>query len=251
MLKHEDLRIGFEIVLGSAYRGYANVGEVLATAERVKDGDGDAWVRSGAPPRSGWRGRAGGGGAGHRVAARGLYLRAANHLSTGRYLITHFFRTPDAGPGERRPLVMLNSGSDGRPRTWGCSAGWRPWSEAVLMPVVDAMVARPDVDPGRLAVIGASQTGYWVPRALAFEHRFAAAVADPGVVDVSTSPRRCTTCSRAPRSWCRDARLFGWLARYLEAWSTMLPGANRSSKPASSAQRDASASPGTSRTCSP
>jgi Prolyl oligopeptidase family len=198
MLKHEDLRIGFEIVLGSAYRGYANVGEVLATAERVKDGDGDAWARE-------W-----------------------------------------CATAER-----LNNGSDGRPRTWGCSAGWRPWSEAVLRPVVDAMVARPDVDPGRLAVIGASQTGYWVPRALAFEHRFAAAVADPGVVDVSTSPRRCTTCSRAPRSWCRDARLFGWLARYLEAWSTMLPGANRSSKPASSAQRDASASPGTSRTCSP
>jgi hypothetical protein len=36
-------------------------------------------------------------------------------------------------------------------------------------------------------VIGVSQAGYWVPRALAFEHRFAAAVADPGVVDVSTS----------------------------------------------------------------
>ena len=59
--------------------------------------------------------------------------------------------------------------------------------EAVLTPVVDAMVARPDVDPGRIALIGVSQAGYWVPRALAFEHRFAAAVADPGVVDVSTS----------------------------------------------------------------
>ena len=32
-------------MLGSAYRGYADAGEVLATAERVKDGDGDAWVR--------------------------------------------------------------------------------------------------------------------------------------------------------------------------------------------------------------
>ncbi len=38
-----------------------------------------------------------------------------------------------------------------------------------------------------MAVIGVSQAGFWVPRALAFEHRFAAAVADPGVVDVSTS----------------------------------------------------------------
>ena len=53
--------------------------------------------------------------------------------------------------------------------------------------MLDAMVARPDVDPVRVALIGISQTGYWVPRALAFEHRFVAAVADPGVVDVSTS----------------------------------------------------------------
>jgi hypothetical protein len=59
--------------------------------------------------------------------------------------------------------------------------------EAVLTPVVDAMAARPDVDPDRIALIGISQAGYWVPRALAFEHRFVAAVADPGVVDVSTS----------------------------------------------------------------
>jgi hypothetical protein len=30
---------------------------------------------------------------------------------------------------------------------------------------------------------GISQGGYWVPRALAFEHRIAAAIADPGVFD--------------------------------------------------------------------
>jgi Prolyl oligopeptidase family len=59
--------------------------------------------------------------------------------------------------------------------------------EAVLTPVVDAMAARSDVDADRIALIGVSQAGYWVPRALAFEHRFVAAVADPGVVDVSSS----------------------------------------------------------------
>jgi len=53
--------------------------------------------------------------------------------------------------------------------------------------VLDAMLARPDVDPERVAVIGISQAGYWVPRALAFEHRLAAAAVDPGVVDVSSS----------------------------------------------------------------
>jgi Prolyl oligopeptidase family len=64
---------------------------------------------------------------------------------------------------------------------------FRPDWEAVLSPVFDAVSSRTDVDPERVAVIGISQGGFWVARALAFEHRFAAAVADPGVVDVSTS----------------------------------------------------------------
>ena len=53
------------------------------------------------------------------------------------------------------------------------------------MPVVDAVVRRPEVDPKRIALIGVSQGGYWVPRALAFERRIAAGVADPGIWDVS------------------------------------------------------------------
>jgi hypothetical protein len=127
----------------------------------------------------------------------------------------YFFRAPDAAPGERRPLVVLNNGSDGATsQMWvegGAAAAergyhwmtfdgpgqqaalfeqglfFRPDWEAVLTPVLDAMLARPDVDPGRVAVIGVSQAGYWVPRALAFEHRPAAAVADPGVTDISAS----------------------------------------------------------------
>ena len=43
--KHEDFRFGYEIVLGSAYRGHADVGEVLSTAGRIKGGDADGWVR--------------------------------------------------------------------------------------------------------------------------------------------------------------------------------------------------------------
>ena len=64
---------------------------------------------------------------------------------------------------------------------------FRPDWEAALTPVVDAMLARADVDSDRMAVIGISQGGFWVPRALAFEHRLAAAVADGGVVDISRS----------------------------------------------------------------
>ncbi|HWD42461.1 MAG TPA: prolyl oligopeptidase family serine peptidase [Actinomycetota bacterium] len=133
----------------------------------------------------------------------------------GTTLPGYFFRAPDATPGERRPLVVMNNGSDGPTSSMGLFGGWvanergyhwmtvdgpgqqaslflhgipfrHDW-EAVLTPVVDAMAARPDVDPERIALIGISQGGFWVPRALAFEHRFVAAVADPGVVDVSTS----------------------------------------------------------------
>jgi hypothetical protein len=64
---------------------------------------------------------------------------------------------------------------------------FRPDWEAVLTPVVDSLVARDDVDSSKLLAYGISQAGYWLPRALAFEKRFVAAVADPGVVDVSTS----------------------------------------------------------------
>jgi hypothetical protein len=52
---------------------------------------------------------------------------------------------------------------------------------------VDFALGRPEVDPERIAIMGVSQAGYWVPRAVAFEHRIAAAIADPGVFDVSTS----------------------------------------------------------------
>ena len=64
---------------------------------------------------------------------------------------------------------------------------FRPDWEHVITPVVDFLIQRPDVDNDRIMLYGISQAGYWVPRALAFEHRIAAAVADPGVVDVSTS----------------------------------------------------------------
>ena len=126
----------------------------------------------------------------------------------------YFFRAPDAAAGEPRPLVVLNNGDAGTSQMWlagGAAAAergyhwmtfdgpgqqaarfeqglpFRPDWEAVLGPVADAMVARPDVDSRRMAVVGVGQGGYLVPRALAFEHRFAAAVADPGVVDVAAS----------------------------------------------------------------
>jgi hypothetical protein len=70
---------------------------------------------------------------------------------------------------------------------WKQKLYFRPDWEKVITPVVDFALSRPDVDPKRIAIQGISQGGYWVPRAVAFEKRIAAAIADPGVVDVSTS----------------------------------------------------------------
>jgi hypothetical protein len=260
--KDDDFQFGLEIVLGATYHRAADIGEALATAARIKDGDSDAWVREWLATAGECRATAGKAEqAGHRVSAVACYRRAATYYATALYRFAHaagdapgreleiwrrqrecwdrvvdlqpvpgervairyadttlpgyFFRAPDAAPGEPRPLVILNNGSDGATsQMWvegGAAASergyhwmtfdgpgqqaafyeqrlpFRPDWEAVLTPVLDAMLARPDVDPGRVAVIGVSQGGYWVPRALAFEHRPVAAVADPGVTDVLRS----------------------------------------------------------------
>jgi hypothetical protein len=122
--------------------------------------------------------------------------------------LTGWFLRPDASR-RRRPLVILNNGADGLEnrmyvlggagalaRGYNClifngpgqgDSLWlrklyfRPDWEKVITPVVDAMVRHPAVDPRRIALVGVSQGGHWVPRALAFEHR----IADPGGWDVS------------------------------------------------------------------
>jgi hypothetical protein len=237
---------GFQTLLMAAARGAADLGEVLATAARVHDGDADSWLRE-------WTatGGAAWAEANRRPTAR-RYLHAASYYAAPLALIAEtdgsvdehalwrrqrtcweralallggervtipyarttldgsFFRAAD----ERRPLVVIDHGGrDATSQTWtraGAEAHargyhWmtfdgpgrqaalveqglvlRPDWEAVLTPVVDAMVTRGDVDPQRLAVIGFEHAGYGVARALAFEHRFAAAVLDPGVIDVST-----------------------------------------------------------------
>jgi hypothetical protein len=123
----------------------------------------------------------------------------------------YLFR-PDAS-GERRPTLVVTNGSDGSlSGLWATAIrpaldrGWNAYVfdgpgqqsmlferdipfrhdwEAVLTPVVDVLVERPDVDASALLAYAISQGGYWLPRALAFEHRFVAAVADGGVVDVA------------------------------------------------------------------
>jgi hypothetical protein len=120
-----------------------------------------------------------------------------------------------SGGEGRRPLLIFNNGSDGtvvEMLTLGVGEATRrghhalvfdgpgqghalyvkglffrhDW-ERVISPIVDWAVARANIDAEKVALLGWSQAGYWVPRAAAFEHRLAAAVVDPGVVKVNTS----------------------------------------------------------------
>ncbi|RYZ42337.1 MAG: alpha/beta hydrolase [Myxococcaceae bacterium] len=254
---------GFEFsrlnLLGAAYRGLSDVGEVLVTLDRIPDGDREAWVREFTALAERLEEQAHASAiAGHRVSARSAYLRASTYFDEassrahgtseperftslwqrhracwdaaatlfeppvervaipyeGTRLEGYFFR-PANGGATPRPTLILNNGSDGPvtsmwkdggaaavERGWNALAfdgpgqgaalhrqklAFRPDWERVITPVVDWLLTWPDVDPRRIALQGVSQAGYMVPRAVAFEHRIAAAVADPGVLRVGDS----------------------------------------------------------------
>ena len=53
--KDESFNFLTEIALGATYHQAADVGEVLSTAERIRNGDARSWVVSGPRPPGGWR----------------------------------------------------------------------------------------------------------------------------------------------------------------------------------------------------
>jgi hypothetical protein len=262
--KNEDFNFLTEIALGSVYQQAADVGEVLTTADRIRDGQARSWADE-------WTSTADrleqeaivSAGRGRNFSAARQYLRASLYYSLATYsadgtgdpalfavlwekhraawdhfvdlggaggpaaerigipyadttLPGYFFRA--GGAGDPRRTLVFNNGSDGSVVgawtggiAYALARGWnamtfdgpgqnaalvrqglpfRPDWERVITPVVDTLAARADVDEAKLALLGVSQAGYWVPRALAFEHRIAAAVADPGVVDISTTVLR-------------------------------------------------------------
>lgn len=255
--KDEQFDFETRIALGFTTYRAAEVGEVLATVSRIKDGDSEAWFREWTATGERLARTADAcAAAGHRISARDAYLRACSYLFTatgsldgtkdpgrlteawrahrrawdrfcelsdppiervaipyeGTELVGYVFRPREGG---RRPAIILNNGSDGPVNAMWVEGGaaavergyvaiafdgpgqgqalleqglpFRPDWEAVITPVVDHLLARDDVDPRRIALQGISQAGYWAPRAAAFEKRIAAVVADPGVMDVSTS----------------------------------------------------------------
>jgi hypothetical protein len=285
------------IVLGAAASGIGDVGLVLATLDRIADGDPQSWFDA-------WTGlaadlSAGGDkamGQGHLATAGWAFLAAAEYYakalmfvdgladqsvllpafragrgcwekvvdaSAGRFVpvqvpyegttLPGYLLRPDAS-GAARPTFVMTNGSDGSlPGLVGyggaeaLSRGWNvfvfdgpgqqsmlfergvpfryDW-EAVLTPVIDFLVARPDVDASALTGYGISQGGYWITRAVAFERRMVAAVADPGVVDVSA----------------------GWTAHLPHALLEMLDTGQKDAFNAAMAKAQASAGPAATRT---
>jgi pimeloyl-ACP methyl ester carboxylesterase len=74
------------------------------------------------------------------------------------------------GPGQGRALVEQG-------------LRMRPDWENVLRPVLDYAVAVPEIDAGRIAVMGWSFGGFLAPRAVSGDGRVAALIADPGQWD--------------------------------------------------------------------
>lgn len=116
-----------------------------------------------------------------------------------------FFPAPGSGAGDRRPLLVVDGGSAAHAWLQGgapaevrgyhwmtfddtSGSGEPPLERAlVLGAIAEAMLSRDDVDSRCLVVIGVSGGGFHVTRALASEHRFAAAIVDPGIVDLRGS----------------------------------------------------------------
>jgi hypothetical protein len=67
---------------------------------------------------------------------------------------------------------------------------FRPNWETVVTPVVDFALEQPEVDPERIALMGISLGGYFAPRAVAFEHRIKACIANGGVYDFHANVMR-------------------------------------------------------------
>lgn len=92
-----------------------------------------------------------------------------------------------AGAVRRGYAALVFDGPGQNAMLWLHGVPFRYDWEKVITPVMDFLEGRDEVDSGRIALSGISQGGYWVLRALAFEHRVKAGIVDPGVMDVSTA----------------------------------------------------------------
>jgi dipeptidyl aminopeptidase/acylaminoacyl peptidase len=113
------------------------------------------------------------------------FLKPADHLGTGKTLLLiggadtfvedlYFFVGPAALKRDYNVLIVDLPGQGALPYH---GLPWRPDAETPIATVLDYLLARPDVDPERLAAFGISAGGYLVPRAATVEKRIKACVA--------------------------------------------------------------------------
>jgi hypothetical protein len=256
----DDETFSFETLRTTGFANYfgADLGEVLATARRIHDGDQDSWHREWQATATrvaelGERSLA----AGHRISARENLLRASNYYRTAAAFLLddpannpevaapyagqvdtfaaattlfdhpveavaipyqngalpgHLFLVDDSGVP--RPTIIYTSGYDSTsqecyfvlavaamrrgynvlafdgPGQGGAlhlqKLAMRPDWEAVITPVVDYALTRPEIEPRKIAGFGYSLGGYLLARAAAFEHRLAALIFDDGVHDLAS-----------------------------------------------------------------
>jgi hypothetical protein len=129
------------------------------------------------------------------IALRGFYFRGKSKEKRALLILVNgsdgsaldMWMLGAAGGAARGYDCLTFDGPGQGHALWKQGLSFRPDWEHVISPVVDFALSREGVDPRKIAIQGISQGGYWVPRAVAFEKRIAAAIADPGVIDVSTS----------------------------------------------------------------
>ncbi|WP_214416491.1 alpha/beta hydrolase family protein [Sphaerisporangium fuscum] len=94
----------------------------------------------------------------------------------------HFF---GAAAAVERGYTVLSFDGPGQPGTrYHQGLVFRPDWENVVGPVLDHALTRPEVDPTRIALFGASMGGVLMPRAAAFDHRVAALITLDGIYDL-------------------------------------------------------------------
>ena len=240
-------------LLGYASAGAAEPGEVLETAQRVRENDDASWLAEWSALARHVEGLARElAAAGDRPGARNAYWRASNYWRTAEFyshatphdakVVAAWVHSRDCfvagarlaatpivpvripyqgttlpgylalvdASGARRPLLIAQSGFDGtgeevyfhvghdaNERGYNClifegpgqgaairaqGLTFRPDWERVVTPVVDFALARPEVDPSRIALLGLSFGGYLAPRAAAFEPRLGALIANGGIL---------------------------------------------------------------------
>jgi pimeloyl-ACP methyl ester carboxylesterase len=105
------------------------------------------------------------------------------------------------GPGQRG-TVHMNPGSV-----------FRPDYEVSVKAIIDYVLKRPEVDPGRLAIYGLSYGGYIVLRGAIFDKRVKACVANPGWLDMYTFFRKGLPAFTHNMSMVNAARVLQLLSK--------------------------------------